>query len=410
MSYCASLYSTVGEVPAGDWDSLCTDPSDPFMDRRLLAAVEKSMSADGRFFYVIIRDGDGRPMASAATCSYRIDGGILTGTRVKRFLHFMRRWWPNYMRLKILFCGLPLSAGQKHFKIHPEADPALAIRALADVLRSLARQERAWIVVAKEFDESDREQLDLLRDHGYLLADSLPMNHFDPRFSDLDDYCRALRSHYRYQIKTPLRKFDAAGLAVEELVEPQEILTIYSDELHRLYEAVVERAEHKLETLPAEFFRELVRQLAGEVSLSVIRQRQRIVGIGWGLLRGGVYRSLFVGLDYSLNSDTHLYFNSMLREIDRALRKGVTDIFVGQTADTFKARIGCHQQPRYIYLKASNRLLQWILRRTARFIFPRPPAPPSYDMFKPADEAREDDGRKHRAKHAAPAEIVADET
>ncbi|HEX4000051.1 MAG TPA: GNAT family N-acetyltransferase [Pirellulales bacterium] len=383
MSYTASLYQAISEVPSHEWDSLCADPVDPFMDRRLLAAVEQSMSADGKFFYVLMRDADGRPMAAAALCVFRVDGAVLAGPTLKRWAEAIRRWWPGYARLKVLFCGLPVSAGQKHLRLHPEADAALAIAALDDTMRRLARQERVWFIVAKEFERSDLAQLESLKQHGYVLADSLPMNHFAPRFSSLDEYCRALRSHYRYKIKKSLRKFDAAGLQLETLVDPQGILTLYTDDLHQLYNAVVDRAESKLEILPAEFFRQLARQLPGEVSLSVIRQNERIVAFGWGLTRGGAYRSLFIGVDYSLNAETDLYFNTMLRGIDVALQKGATDIFVGQAADDFKARIGCVQQPRFLYLKSPNRLLQAIFRRIARFVFPKPTPPQQHDLFKP---------------------------
>ena len=180
-------------------------------------------------------------------------------------------------------------------------------------------------------------------------------------------------------------------MRVETLVDPQEIVPLYTDDVHRLYEDVVERAEHKLEVLPAEFFRQLARRLPGEVSLTVIRQQERIVAFAWGLMRGGTYHNLFIGVDYSLNTDTDLYFNTMLRAIDWALQKGASDIFVGQSADDFKARIGCYQRPRFIYLKPPNRLFQPIFRLIARFVFSAPPAPAQHDLFKP--EAANDECR-----------------
>lgn len=383
MSYATSLYGSAGEVPAEDWDALNTNAADPFMDRRFLTAVERSMSTDGKFFYIIVRDDAGRTMATAALCAYRIDGAVLAGPTLKRFTEAVRRVWPSYARLKVLFCGLPVSAGQKQLRLHPQADAAQVMAELDAVLRQIAKRERVWFIVAKEFEQADLPSLESLRTHGYVLADSLPMNHFEPRFTGLDDYCRALRSHYRYKIKKSLRKFDAAGLRVETLVDPDEILAIYTDELHKLYYAVVDRAESKLEILPPEFFRQLVRQLPGEVSLSLIRQGERIVAFGWGLTRGGAYRSLFIGVDYSLNAEVDLYFNTMLRGIDGALRSGVSDIYVGQAADDFKARIGCHQQPRYLYLKSPSRLIHAMFRPIARFIFPKPPLPPPHELFKP---------------------------
>ena len=53
----------------------------------------------------------------------------------------------------------------------------------------------------------------------------------------------------------------------------------------------------------------------------------------------------YAGLDYRLNHEFDLYFNLMYTGLDRAFRKGVATINVGQTAAAFKARIGCDSAP-----------------------------------------------------------------
>jgi len=108
------------------------------------------------------------------------------------------------------------------------------------------------------------------------------------------------------------------------------------------------------------------------------------VAFNWGLLHGGVYRSLFIGIDYNLNPTTDLYFNTMLRGIVFATQQGVTDIVVGQTADDFKSRLGCYQRPRFLFLKSRSRLFHAIIRATAARVFPPPQPLPPRELFKPA--------------------------
>jgi predicted N-acyltransferase len=385
MTYQTTIYDAVEAIPAEEWDTLCGPAAEVFMDRRALAAVERSMAAEGKFHYLIVRDSAGQPMACAAVSLYRIDGAVLASGVLTKFVHGVRRLWNNYLRMKILFCGLPVSAGQKSLLLHPAADAASMAAELDRVLMQLARRHGAWFIVFKECDDSDLARLDRLEDHGYLRGDSLPMNHFEPRFRDLDDFCQALRSHYRYKINKSLRKFSQAGMRLETITDPQRIVDIYTDAVHRLYVAVVERAEHKLEILPAEFFREMVRRLPGEMSLSLVLQDERIVAFAWGLMHAGVFQNLFIGVDYTLNTDVDLYFNTMLRSIDFGLRNGATDIFVGQSADDFKSRVGCYHRARYIYLKSPTRPFQWLVRKMKSSVLPPAAPQPVRDLFKPTD-------------------------
>ena len=385
MKYQTTIYDSVEAIAAADWDALCDEAGEVFMDRRVLAAVERSMAADGKFQFLILRDEAGQAMACAAVSLYRIDGSVLASGALKKFVHAVRRVWNGYLRMKILFCGLPVSAGQKSLILYPAADAKAVAAELDRVLNELARKLRPWFIVVKECDAADLPRLDHLQEHGYLRGDSLAMNHFEPRFRDLDDFCQALRSHYRYKIKKSLKKFAQAGMRLETLTDARKILELYTDNVHRLYVAVVDRAEHKLENLPAEFFRELVRRLPGEMSLSLVWQDERIVAFAWGLLHRGVFQNLFIGVDYSLNTDVDLYFNTMLRSIDFGLRAGASDIYVGQSADDFKSRVGCYHRPRYVYLKSTSRLFHWLVCKLKSLVFPPAAPQPERDLFKPIE-------------------------
>jgi predicted N-acyltransferase len=210
------------------------------------------------------------------------------------------------------------------------------------------------------------------------------MNMFERKFSDFEQYLAALKAHYRQDIRRSKKKLEKTGpgFTLARITGGPELEQMYSEEVHKLYLAVVERAESKLEILPREFFLAMVREFRESISFTYIRSGEGIVGFNWALRSGQTYRFMFCGIDYKLNEDAELYFNLMYAELDNGLKADVAAIEVGQTADLFKARLGCFQIPLAFYVKAT--IFQGLLRRSARFLFPARPPAPAYDIYKAA--------------------------
>jgi predicted N-acyltransferase len=142
------------------------------------------------------------------------------------------------------------------------------------------------------------------------------------------------------------------------------------------------KADIKLEVLPFEFFLELPLRLEGNVELIVISKHSRIVAFGWCFHAGSSYYMLWGGVDYRLNEELDLYFNLMYAALDRALRKRVSRIHVGQSANAFKARIGCHSEPLYVFAKGRGRAMAFMIRAAGRLLIAREPDIPSFDVFR----------------------------
>jgi predicted N-acyltransferase len=157
---------------------------------------------------------------------------------------------------------------------------------------------------------------------------------------------------------------------------------LFTEDVYRLYLAVLDRAEVKLECLPAEFFRELTRQFPEESAFTLGYQGERIVAFVCGLFHGDEYANLFCGLDYGLNEGADLYFNLMFHDVDFALRSGVRSLHVGQTADEFKSRMGCYTRPRFFYVKVRDPLGASLLRAARRWLFPPVRPAPERNLFK----------------------------
>ena len=382
MAEGCELYESIAEIPPDVWNAARSATPSCFTDPAFLRAVEGGLPERTRVFHAVVRDEHGNPAACASLCLMAVDLLLLAGPRVQRVARLARRLLPGLGMLRVLFCGLPVSSGQSQIGFAPGADRKRAIEKLDSLLQTLARQERAKVVVYKEFSDGDCRDLDGLVDRGYMRTESRPTYEMTHRFADFDAYCSSLKSHYRNDVRRSQKKFDRAGCSVAHLTNPDVILNEYTPEVHRLYEAVVAKSQVKLEILPIQFFRELVKYYAGRISLTAIYRDDRIVAFNWGLDASPVYIFLFCGVDYEKNAEADLYFNLMYHQLDHAFRSGSKLVKFGQTADAFKTRIGGAGQPLNLYVQPRGWFLAWVIYLTQRFLFRPSPVLEAHDVFK----------------------------
>jgi predicted N-acyltransferase len=216
---------------------------------------------------------------------------------------------------------------------------------------------------------------------------------FKPSFPDFSHYCAALKTRYRQQINRSTRKLKNSGVELSVLTDPEEILRVYTPQVHALYHQMVAKAELNLEVLPIDFFRELTSRLSGEVELIAFSKDSTIIAFGWCLHASSTYSMLYAGLDYRLNDQFDLYFNLMYAGLDRALRMGVAKIQIGQSASTFKARLGCYSEPLYVFAKGLGPLMSPLIYYGANLLIAEKPAPPASDVFKSSIAGSMKDGK-----------------
>lgn len=340
------------------------------------------MAGQAKVWYVILRDESGEPGACACLTEFTVDLAIVAGSALKKVIEATRHIFPRLFYFKIMMCGLPVSNGQSSLRIAPGVDHDWVLEQLDCMMRELAAKAGARFLLFKEFTTAECEQMKSLAGLGYTLGASLPMNMFDRRFNDFEHYLTALKAHYRQDIRRSKKKLEKAGITIARIQGGPELERLYSEEVHKLYLAVVERAESKLEILPRQFFLAMTREFRDCISFTYASKGDRIVGFNWALRSGQAYRFMFCGMDYKLNEDAELYFNLMYAELDNGLQANAAAIEVGQTADLFKSRLGCFQIPLAFYVKAT--VFQGLLRRSARFLFPARPPAAAYDIYKSA--------------------------
>jgi predicted N-acyltransferase len=382
---------SIRDVDARDWRTVCGDRGDLLMHPSFLSAAEagmgtgtagaRSSGVSTEFWYLLAYD-EGLPVGAACVTEYPLDTMVFASPLAHRVVGVVRRVLPRYLKFRVTWCGLPISTAGSNLRVAPDADANRVVSALNEAVEAISRERKTWLIVYKELDATEAKRASALEQSGYVRAESLPMNRIVNRFDDFDAMLGAMRSHYRYKIAKSRKKLAASGAIVRRIVGRDAIEAVYTPQLHTMYERVTCRSEHRLEVLPREFFLELAERFPTELILTTIEHDSRVIAFAWSLRLGSVYRNLFVGIDDEENAESDAYFNLMVEDIAHALSEPVDEIWVGQTADDFKSRLGCSSDPRYLFIKLTNGFLSWWFHKMQGTFLTPPPAPPQREVFR----------------------------
>lgn len=385
-AYSHRIFDSIAQVDATEWEcvrsacnaSIATDP-------RFLAAVEASMKAGERFWYIVVYDETGAPAACATVSAMTVDLLGFADPALARIIRLTPLSFSRLRRAKLLIGGLPIGTGQHTLALKEPAAGAQILPVLDKVICELASEIKADAILYKEFAQGDLPWTEPLLDRGYLRLPTPPSYSLQPGFEDFAQYCAALRSHYRRQINLSRRKLREGGCEIAILTDPAEILRAYTPEVHALYHQMLDRAPLKMEVLPPELLPQLALRLDGQIELIAIRKDSRIVAFASCLHAQSAYYTMYGGLDYRLNHEFDLYFNLVYALIEHGLRKRAATIVFGMGSDAVKSRIGCYPEPLYVFVKGCGALMSFMVRAAGRFLIAPEAAPPPFKIFK--DEA-----------------------
>lgn len=292
--------------------------ADQRKDRRYYEIVERAVEGEFDHRYFVLLDERGEPRAIQPF--FLLDQDLLVGLggRLRGMIEKVRGVWPRFMRLRTLMVGN--AAGEGHLDASSEWERAAIAAALGKSLRGHARALKAPIVVLKEFPARYREALSSLRGFGFTRVPSLPMTQLRLDFDDFDDYMQKRLS--RGARKDLRRKFKAAANAAPiEMSVVRDIGDIV-DEIYPLYLSVYERSSLHFEKLTKDYLVELGRRMADRARFFIWRQNGRIVAFNLCLVHADAIYDEYIGLDYSVALDLHLYHYTFRDVMNWAIAQG----------------------------------------------------------------------------------------
>jgi hypothetical protein len=272
-------------------------------DRRYYEIVEDTLHPEFKYRYFIITTPAGD--TAAIQPFFILDQDILAGIhpRFQPLIDAIRRRWPRFMRMKTMMVGCV--AGEGHLDGGDDEARAAAARSLADAIAGHARALGARLIVLKEFPDEYRDALSCFVRNGFTRIPSMPHTRLSIAYADFDDYMEsALNSATRRKLR---KKFKAAEGGAPIALTVTHDITPAVNEIYPLYLQVYERSKLHFERLTREYFCRLGAAMPDRVRFFVWRRGGKAVAFGMCFVHGDTLFAEYLGLDYAVALDLHLY-------------------------------------------------------------------------------------------------------
>ena len=202
---------------------------------------------------------------------------------------------------------------------------------------------------------------------GYTRVPSMPMTELQLRYTDFDHYLSTLGASTRKDLRRKFRKIATADPITLEVVTD---LTPYVDEVYPFYLQVHERSPLKFERLTKDYLRSLGQRMPDRARFFVWRQNGKAVAFSVALVNDGVIYDDYLGLDYRVALDLHLYFHTLRDILTWSITQGLERYRSSPLNYQPKFHLGCDLFPLDLYVLHTSPFLNQIFRRALRFLEP----------------------------------------
>jgi Peptidogalycan biosysnthesis/recognition len=287
-------------------------------DHRYYEIVEDTILEGFEYQYFAIKDANGDVRAIQPFFILDQDILVAAASKVGGLINFIRLTWPRFMRMRILMVGCV--AGEGHLDNVDVTRPDCQLELLASAILARARKLKVSLIVLKEFPAKYRGPLQCFLRYGFTRVPSLPMTKLNIEYTSFDDYMnKALNSATRTKLR---KKFRATTQAAPIEMSVVDDITPFVDDIYPLYLQVYERSKLHFEKLTKEYFCRLGRDMPDKVRFFIWQQNAKIIAFALCMTEGDAIYAEYIGLDYSIALNLHLYHYAFRDMITWAIANG----------------------------------------------------------------------------------------
>lgn len=372
-------FRSISEIDEHLWNGI-DEGKDIFHSHKFLTCIEKSGIENSRLWYLIFYNKQ-RTVGTAVLSLFQVSLDLLSGRVVEQLCNYIRKYVPGFLKIKLLFCGTPISIGKNNLKISDKTFIEEILNSLVNKMTELAKENRVNIVCLKEFDEEECKSLSRLSAKGFIKALSIPyVNlYFDRQWYSFNDYLISMRSNYRRQINKSLKKISLKENYSSLSMPPGQNLTKFiikiptmsdASAFHKLYLEVMKNARNKMEILNKNFFENIFNDMNNHCRMISLVKEEKILGSALIFRQKDTMTFLLIGMDYEENKIYDTYFNIVYKIISFAIEERCKLLEMGQTSYYLKLRCGGNCEDRYFFIKCLNRPLHYLLSVFKSQLFP----------------------------------------
>ncbi len=316
---------------------------DKCKDHRYYEIVEDTLlQNDFEHHYLLLEDNSGQQRAIQPV--FFVRQNLVEGVpgKVRSIVDEVRKIFPRFLTMRVLMVGCAAGAGD--LGVSDENDETWMAKTLETGLLKYAQQNKASLIVFKDFYAQYRPVLAPLCSSGYARMASMPMTRLLLRYDNWDEYFRTLSKATRKDLRRKFRKTERVPKIEMQVVT--DIAPLIA-EIYPLYLAVHERSPLKFETLTKEYFLAIAQRMHEHARFFIWRQSGKIVAFSFCLVCGDKIYDECIGLDYSV---AHYYSNPLNYEP--------------------KLHLDCELVPLDLYVRHTSALLNPIFRRVVKYLGP----------------------------------------
>jgi hypothetical protein len=286
-------------------------------DHRYYEIVDETLRDAFEFFYLVVRNHQSDVIGIQPF--FLVDQDVFATAHpvLQKLVGQVRRVFPRFFVPKILMVGC--AAGEGHPGAIDGPAQGVFMRAAAEVFPQIARARGVLPIVWKDFPCTYRGMIP--PEAGPRLA-SMPATRLALGFDGFDDYMRRQLSH---ATRKDLRRKLRATREIPLVMTVQNSVASEIDEVHALYTQVLKRAKLQFERLPREFFVELGERMPDRARFFLWRSGDRLVACSICLEHDGVLSDEYLGLDYRVALDWHLYFRTLCDVLAWAIARNLRE-------------------------------------------------------------------------------------
>jgi hypothetical protein len=353
-------------IPPEDYEVWVAGFEEYSVDHRYYEVVHESLRDQFAHYYLLLKDAAG--MTRAIQPFLIVNQDLATGTpaAVRNLLARFRLRFPGFLKLRMLMVGC--SAGEGDIVLEKQSrDIAWTVDALKESLTPIARRLKVMLIVFKDLPKNYRQSLDRLSRFGFKRVPSMPATKLDLDFPDFEAYLKTRVGYtMRKNLRRKFRKTEGRPIECEVVTD----ISPHVDEVYPLYRQTFDRSELKFEELTKPYLCELGRRMSDRARFFIWRQEGRIIAFASTIVHEGVLRDNYIGLDYSVALEYHLYFVTWRDTIVWALKNGIHTYHSAPLNYDPKYHFRMELEPLDLYVRAPNGLVNAVFNRVLPLLEP----------------------------------------
>jgi hypothetical protein len=334
-------------------------------DHRYHEIVEETIQQGFDYRYFVLEDLTGEIKAIQPFFLLRQDLIAGAGAKVQKAINAIRQLFPTFLTMRTLMVGC--AAGEGHLDHGPGDHNQWIAKLLHSALVKYAKQIKHKMIVLKEFPHQYRKALSVFSQDGYTRVPSLPMTRLNIDYPNFDEYMTKALSHATR--KDLRRKFKATKDHAIEMQVVQDI-SPFIDEVYPLYLQVYNRSHMHFEKLTPEYMKSLGTRMPDKTRFFIWRQNGKAVAFSLCMLNDQTIYDEYLGLDYSVALDLHLYFYTFRDIVSWAMDNGYKWYCSSALNYDPKLRFKCELVPLDLYVCHTSPLINPILKRVLPLLEP----------------------------------------